>query len=37
MLLKNLAMTGGFLLLAKHGAPEFSLDALRASRTMVPA
>jgi putative oxidoreductase len=35
MLLKNLAMTGGYLLLAKHGAPEFSLDALRARRVLL--
>ena len=37
MFLKNLAMTGGYLLLARHGAPGFSLDALRAGRAMVHA
>lgn len=26
MFLKNIAIAGGFLLLAKHGAPRFSLD-----------
>jgi hypothetical protein len=30
--LKNMAMTGGFLLLAKSGAPGFSVDGLLASR-----
>jgi putative oxidoreductase len=29
---KNMAMTGGFLLLAKSGAPGFSVDGLLASR-----
>lgn len=32
MLLKNLGLAGGFLLLAKDGAPGFSLDAARGSR-----
>ncbi|WP_422367495.1 DoxX family protein [Pelagibius sp.] len=31
MFLKNLAMTGGFLLLAKTGAPGLSLDGWRAA------
>jgi putative oxidoreductase len=31
MFLKNLAMAGGFLVLAKDGAQGFSLDALRIS------
>jgi putative oxidoreductase len=35
MLLKNRAMTGGFLLLVKDGAPGFSLDSLRARRAAV--
>lgn len=30
--LKNLAMAGGFLILAKNGAPGFSIDQLLASR-----
>lgn len=29
LLLKNLAMVGGFLLLAKQGAPDFSIDKFR--------
>jgi putative oxidoreductase len=37
MFLKNLAMTGGLLLLAKDGAPGFSIDALRAGRAPVQA
>ena len=37
MFLKNVAMTGGFLLLAKVGAPGFSVDALRAGGAMVRA
>jgi putative oxidoreductase len=37
MFLKNVAMTGGFLLLAKDGAPGFSLDTLRTRRTVVLA
>ena len=32
MFLKNLAMTGGFLLLAKVGAPQFSVDWLLTAR-----
>ena len=32
MFLKNVAMAGGFLLLAKVGAPGFSVDQLLASR-----
>lgn len=32
MFLKNLAMTGGFLMIAKSGAPGLSVDALLASR-----
>lgn len=35
MFLKNVAMAGGFLLLAKDGASRFSVDALRAGRSMV--
>lgn len=37
MFLKNLAMSGGFLLLAKDRAPGFSIDALRARRKLVSA
>ena len=37
MFLKNVAMTGGFLMIAKDGASGFSLDALRARRAMVHA
>lgn len=33
MFLKNLVMAGGFLILAKAGAPAFSVDRLIASRT----
>lgn len=33
MFLKNLAMAGGLLLLAKHGSTSFSMDALRAKRS----
>ena len=32
MFLKNVAISGGLLLLAKTGAPGFSFDALRATR-----
>ncbi len=35
MFLKNVAMAGGFLLLAKVGAPGFSVDQLLASRKEV--
>jgi uncharacterized membrane protein YphA (DoxX/SURF4 family) len=35
MFLKNVAMTGGFLMIAKNGASGFSLDALRTRRAMV--
>ena len=28
MFLKNIAIAGGFLLLAKHGAPNFSMDKI---------
>ncbi len=34
--LKNLAMAGGFLLLAERGAPTFGLDGLLSSRCIVP-
>lgn len=37
MFLKNLSMSGGFLLLAKDGAPGFSIDALRSHRKLVSA
>lgn len=37
MFLKNLTMSGGFLLLAKDGAPGFSIDALRSRRKLVSA
>ncbi|MFC7520270.1 DoxX family protein [Xanthomonas populi] len=30
---KNIAMAGGFLLLAAHGASEFSIDSLRRHRS----
>ena len=33
MFLKNIAMAGGLLLLAKTGAPSLSLDGVRANRT----
>jgi len=33
--MKNLAMTGGFLMLARFGAPGFSLDQWLAERTKV--
>ena len=37
MFLKNLAMTGGLLLLAKHGAGSFSVDArMRAAKQATP-
>jgi len=32
MFLKNIAMAGGFLLLAKNGAPGFSVDQFLALR-----
>ncbi len=32
MFLKNIAITGGFLLLAKYGSPSFSLDKLITSK-----
>ena len=32
MFLKNLVMAGGFLLLAKHGAHDYALDAVRSRR-----
>jgi putative oxidoreductase len=32
-LLKNIAIAGGFLTLAAHGAGAFSIDALRSKRT----
>lgn len=35
--LKNLAMAGGFLLLAERGAPTLGLDGLIASRRRVPS
>lgn len=35
--LKNLAMAGGFLLLARRGAPTLGLDGLLASRRVAPA
>ena len=35
--LKNLAMAGGFLLLAGRGAPTLGLDGARAARRSVPA
>jgi putative oxidoreductase len=34
---KNVAMAGGFLMLAAHGAGAFSLDAVRARRDATPA
>ncbi|WP_316399481.1 DoxX family protein [Bradyrhizobium sp. 33ap4] len=37
MFLKNVAMAGGFLLLATHGARGFSVDALLVSRVEVRA
>ncbi len=35
--LKNLTMAGGFLLLARRGAPTFGLDGLLSSRRTGPA
>lgn len=32
MLLKNFALAGGFLMLAKHGAPSISVDGMKAAR-----
>lgn len=37
MFLKNLAMSGGFLLLAKDGAPGLSIDAMRSRRKLASA
>ncbi|MGI3902230.1 MAG: DoxX family protein [Janthinobacterium lividum] len=34
--LKNLAMAGGFLMLAARGAPSFGLDGLLGARRIVP-